>query len=60
MTALAYFAVQRGDRREAIALWEQVVQIDPKRKQVRQNLIRVYREIGDSRMAQQHLAVLQK
>lgn len=51
MCALAYFAVQRGDLPEAIRLWEQVVQIDPARGQIRQNLARAYREkAGAQRM----------
>ena len=54
MNALAFFAVQRGDRREAIERWEQVVRIDPARMQVRQNLIRVYAEAGDKERAQAH------
>ncbi|MFZ4396230.1 MAG: tetratricopeptide repeat protein [Kiritimatiellia bacterium] len=48
MCALAYFAAQRGDLREAITLWEQVVRIDPSRWQIRQNLARAYRETGEA------------
>ncbi|MEI8241665.1 MAG: bacterial transcriptional activator domain-containing protein [bacterium] len=54
MTALAYHAIHRGERGEAIALWEQVVQIDPARTRERQNLIRAYGEAGDRAKAQQH------
>ena len=60
MNALAYFAVQRGDRRTAIDLWEQVVRADPGRLQVRQNLVRAYLEVGDRERAQQQLEIVQK
>ena len=60
MSALAFFAVQRGDRGEAIKLWEQVVQVDPLRRQVRQNLMRAYLEAGDNARAQAHWLQLQR
>jgi tetratricopeptide (TPR) repeat protein len=60
MCALAFFAAQRGDRREAIGLWEQVVQIDPGRKPVRQNLARAYLEAGDKAKAHAHWELLTK
>lgn len=58
MTSLGFFAVQRGDRRGAVALWEQVVMIDPQRTRVRQNLVRAYAELGETDLARQHLRVL--
>jgi hypothetical protein len=42
MTCLAFLAAQRGDLAEAIPLWEQIVQLDPTRWQMRQNLQRAY------------------
>ena len=60
MNALAYFAVQRGDRRTAIALWEQIIQADPGRSPVRQNLVRAYSEAGEKDKARQHWMVLQE
>ena len=60
MNALAFFAVQKGDRRTAIDLWEQVVRADPGRVQVRQNLVRAYAESGDRERAQQQLEIVQK
>jgi len=60
MCALAFFAAQRGDCREAIALWEQVVRIDPGRKQVRQNLVRAYLEAGDKAKAHEHWELFTK
>ena len=60
MGALAFFAVQRGDRHEAIDLWEQMVRIDPGRTQVRLNLVRAYYEVGDKAKAKQHWNILQQ
>ena len=60
MTVLGFFAATRGDRREAIGLWEQVVRIDPGRISVRQNLARAYYEAGESPKAQQQLDFLRQ
>ena len=60
MGALAFFAAQRGDRHEAIDLWEQVLRVEPGRNRVRQNLVRAYHELGDEARAKQHWILLQK
>ena len=59
-SALAFFALQRGDLKTAIADWEQIVQIDPARTCLRQNLVRAYRALGENKKAQQQLDFLQQ
>ena len=51
MTTLGFFAAQRGDRREAVDLWEQVLRADPAQQAARQNLVRAYLENGETNRA---------